>query len=183
MQRYFTCSPDALLIGQTAVALLVNLQYDEIKPILVKYGLNEIDPNQWYPVQRILDIFNDIERIPGGMMDLVAIGIAAGELGVKNMPEPLRKLPFDQFIEAYSQIWITRHKNIDPKAVQTIVAGPKHVIITSMGPYPDDVIYGIFYAYARAILPKGTKFTVKYDEEKKRYDNGGETTYIHIIWE
>ena len=50
---------------------------------------------------------------------------------------------------------------------------------------PDDMSYGLLYAYARRFLPPGTQFTVYYDPDIPARDYGGdrEETIIHIEWD
>jgi hypothetical protein len=46
---------------------------------------------------------------------------------------------------------------------------------------PDDLEYGILYGFAKRFLA-GTQFTVWYDEDLPRMDQGGDQTVIHVKW-
>lgn len=56
-----------------------------------------------------------------------------------------------------------------------------HFIITAKVPYPDDLMYGLFYTYTRHFRPVGKGLTVHYDESAPHRDQGGESTVYHIL--
>ncbi len=180
MPRY-TCDPRMEVSGQTAMALIVNLEHDQIKPILETHGIGRIDPKQWYPVQKLLDVFSDVSELSGAMFNFVAVGMAAGELGAKNLPSEMKAMSLEDFLLTYAQIWQTRHRNADPDQMKAEKVDHHHIKIIGKTPYPDDILYGIFFAYARFFLKRS--FVVKYDENTPRRDQGGEETIIHVRWE
>ena len=116
------------------------------------------------------------------MFNFVAVGMAAGELGTKNLPPDMEKMSLEEFLEAYARIWVLRHRNADANAIKPEKVSDRHIRVTSRIPYPDDLLYGILYAYPRHFLPEGSGFVVKYDENIPRRDHGGEETVIHITW-
>lgn len=182
MPRY-TCDPAMELTGSTAMALLTHVNSEQTLPILQRRGLDQIDPTAWYPAQRVLDVLSDISELPGAMWDFVAIGMAAGEIGYSNLPETMRTMHFADFLEQYARVFAMRHRNSNPTTlVESVRNGNQHVQLIFDVPYPDDLIYGIFYAYARRFLPKGKAFTVRYDELTPRKEQGGPKTTLHIMW-
>ncbi len=50
------------------------------------------------------------------------------------------------------------------------------------GPYPDDLVYGVVFGFARRLLPPDVYFTVYYDAALPRRDEGGIETVIHVEW-
>ncbi len=180
--KHYTCDPSMEVIGQTALALIINLNHDQMKDILAKHGLDQIDPEQWYPVQKVLDVFNDLTEQAGAMMNFVAVGKAAGELGAEHLPQEMAAMSLDEFLEAYARIWSLRHRNADPDDIKPEKVGDRHIKVTTKTPYPDDLLYGILWAYPRYFLTEGAGFVVKYDENVPRRDQGGAETIIHITW-
>jgi hypothetical protein len=168
--------------GQSALALIININHDQMKEILENHGLDQIDPEQWYPLQQILDVFNELSERAGAMFNFVAVGKAAGELGAENLPPEMAKLSLAEFLEVYGRVWVSRHRNAAPDSITTEKVDDRHIKVISKVPYPDDLVYGIMYAYPRYFLPEGAGFVVKYDENIPRRDQGGEETVIHITW-
>ena len=60
--RTLTCSPETEVLGKNVLAILENVQADEIRPYAEKYGLTEINADQWYSAQSWLDLMNDLGR-------------------------------------------------------------------------------------------------------------------------
>jgi len=46
--RNLACDPQTEMIGQTGLSFVDNLQAEEVEPYLVKYGLTDVKPEQWY---------------------------------------------------------------------------------------------------------------------------------------
>lgn len=181
MMVSYQCDPALELNGQTARALLENINRDAILPHLEMYGLDDIDPDAWYPTQHILEVMSAIAHEGNAMSHFVAIGIKAAELSPLT-PE-LEQLPFDAFIRRYAEIYRVRHRNGDPGTIQVTEAGDNHITLVFNVPYPDDVMYGLVFGYARRLFPPDVHFTVYYDEDVPARDAGGEETIIHVTWD
>lgn len=181
MGRFQSFDPKAELSGATAYAFLININHENIENILRAHHLDNIDPERWYPVQSVLDVMSDISEGFDYSSNFVAIGLAAGELGLKNLPPGAEKFSIEDFFVAYEKIYLTRHRNGDAGWIKTEKAGDSHLIVHARCPYPDDVTYGVLYAYARRFTPPGKRFILRYDEHALRHDDGGEATVIHVI--
>ncbi|HEC23937.1 MAG TPA: hypothetical protein ENI95_13565 [Chloroflexi bacterium] len=177
----YTCDPDTELIGRSVLALFENIRYDMIKPILDKHGLNDVDPDGWYPLQDVLDILSDISEQGSGLFDLVSVGISAARLS--PIPPEVEALSLKEFLLLYPQLYPRRHRNGDAGEVLAEEAGERHVKMIFRTPYPDDLMYGLMYGFARRFLPKGTPITVFYDPDIRRSEEGGKFTVIHVVWE
>lgn len=175
---HYTCDPNLELNGQTTLALLQNINQDATRPYLAQHGLDNIDPEAWYPVQSILDVLNDVATEGNPMSHFVAIGIKAAELG--DLPP---NITFEKFIQMYGEVFLQRHRNGDPGTIESFAVGPNHMQVNCDVVYPDHVMYGLIFGYARRILSDDRHYTVFYDEEITPRDLGGEQTIIHITWE
>lgn len=78
--RQFTCSPSVELLGQNIIAWEHNLQVDETRPIMEKYGLVNLDPDKWYPCIKFMDAMNEITKYPNMVSNFVAIGMEVGRI-------------------------------------------------------------------------------------------------------
>lgn len=180
MKRYTTFDSNTELNGSTVLSFIININHQNIEKILKTRQLDNIDPEQWYPMQDVLDVFNDISETLNASANFVAIGVAAGEQGLQNLPPNVASMSIAEFFVFYEKVYQTRHRNGDAGYVKTEKVDDNHLIIRMKTPYPDDTMYGVFYAYARHFIPKNKHFTLQYDETLKRRENGGEETVCHL---
>jgi hypothetical protein len=54
--RYKSFDPDAQVVGQAMLGFRAAADQEMIEPLLEKYGLTDIQRDQWYPLQTWLDI-------------------------------------------------------------------------------------------------------------------------------
>lgn len=182
MVQYLAFDPSIEINGRTASAFLTNILTDDMAPILPKHGLNQINPDAWYPVQSILDAMSDIADQIGTTSSLVSIGIAAGELGTETLPPAVQAMSLGDFFVQYEKIYQTRHRGGDSGYMRVAQPEANHIVLHARTPYPDDVMYGVIYAYTRFFLNKaGKSFVVRYDQENPRKDDGAYETIMHIF--
>lgn len=163
------------------MSLVDNLVADQIAPYLSTYHLINLREDQWYPLQNLLDLFNDLNKshlVPS----FVAIGMSIANVAL--MPDSLNQPTLPQVLEGWNEHYQVNHRNgyIGRKITQKLEE--KHYLLTlDGGVYPDDLEYGVVYGFAKRFLPAETPFTVWYDEDVKRLDEGGTKTVIHVKWE
>jgi hypothetical protein len=179
--REFKCDPNAEIIGQNVLAFVQNLRAEEVQPFLKKHGLENVDPEKWYPLQDWLNVLNDIQREGEAMSDFVGIGMAIAETA--PLPPETEGMNLEQFFGLLNPSYQMQHRSGDVGKIESEKVGDKHIKVTVDVPYPDDLEYGTAYGFAKRFLPKGTRFVVKYDEKQTRKDHGGENTIIHVTWE
>lgn len=176
----YTCDPAILLNGHTVYSLLANMRADALSPLVKKYGLADIEKNDWYPLQDVLHLLSELKDQGTAMMDFVAVGMSAADLS--PFPPELEKAPLEQILLLYPQAYPARHRNGVPGSVVAEKVAEGHIKMICDVPYPDDIFYGLMYGFARRFLPRGTDFTVRYDETEPRKEEGGPTTIIHVSW-
>lgn len=177
----YTCDPALEISGQTVLSLFKNENYHNIKNILAQNNLTEINPEGWYSMQHILNVIKEITEAPGSTFNLVSIGVATAQLG--KLPPDVETKPLADFFALYEKIYLTRFRNGDAGSIKTEQLTPTHLKITYQGAFPDDLVYGVLYGYARRILPPGTFVTFSYDEHLPRADHGAPFTVMHARWE
>lgn len=179
---FYQCDPNIEINGITVLSLIQNVQHDEMASVLEKYRFERVDPERWYKLQ---DVLNALEEIGGGsnaMTNFVSIGMSAGDLGVKQLPPEVKDMSITEFLAAYQKVYQTRHRNGRPGEVISEQVADGHIVIKWIDtPYPDDIMYGVIYAYARHFLA-GKYFTLRYDPELHRDKHGGDVTIMHLQW-
>lgn len=184
--RHLSCDPGMELIGQAALSFINNVQSSEIHPYLVKYGLTNVQPDQWYPASKIMDLMNDMAHGTNLTSNLVAIGMEIATNMV--MPPEMEHAPLVAILEAWDVLYHMQHRNlvnpgVDIGYVKLEKVTENHYTTIHRHLYPDDMTYGLAYGMAKRFLPKGTHFKVKYDSEAPNRDQGGSVTIIHIMWD
>jgi hypothetical protein len=168
--------------GRILIDLANAVGADEILPYFQKHGLTNIDPDAWYPEQKLLDVYNDMSDTKDGtMFDFISIGIKEAQQA--RVPEAFTKMPLLEILQGIAQVFKLNNRGTDYGEVWCETLDDHHVKIHMRTPQPDDLWYGAYYGFVRRFLPPGTHFTVAYDDSVKRRDLGGEVTILRISWE
>jgi hypothetical protein len=178
---YQTFGPDAEVLGQAMVAFVASINFNNFQHILQQHGLSDIDSSKWYPQQVWLDVFNDMVAERNASNNFVSIGMKVVETMVT--PPGVEAIPFLEMMKGFGEnSYRANNRGADIGYITTEVVSDNHVIMHDATPYPDDFVYGAYYAMARRFLPKGTTFIVKFDEDIPRRNYGGSETLVHITW-
>jgi hypothetical protein len=176
--RYKAFDPNSEVQGLVLLNFLTNIMSDKVIPILHKNGLEQVNPDTWYPVQTWLNVLSDLSETNGPWESLVAIGMKVGE----NTANQAVKPSFEEFMINFNAPHAAFHRHGDVGEFQIEKVNNRHFKLTARVPYPDDLGYGVVYGAARCLLPAATSFNVWYDEEVTRRDLGGEITVFHVAW-
>jgi len=176
--RKFITTPEVEVIGISALSLMQNLKTEELQPILDKYHLTTIEPDQWYPFQFHLDIFREIaEGHVNNSENLIAIGMKAAQLA----PLSPNIKTFEDLLKNYNAAYRMTIRNQPPGdefLIEFLSAG--HVQITNNSPLPDNMTFGAFWGFARRLLPPGTHFLIR--PSKVIAPNTDESTVFDVTW-
>jgi hypothetical protein len=181
MPRYQVFSPDHEGPGQVLLDFANAVDAEEILPYFEKHGLTNIDPKAWYPHQKFLDVLSDISENPSAMFNFVSIGMKQAENAI--IPPEFANLPLLTLLQGTGEVFKLNNRGSNVGELRCEVVTDHHIKMIMRIPQPDDLWYGIFYGYVRRFIPKGKHFTVYYDHEVPRRDEGGEVTIIHITWD
>lgn len=174
IRKYQTFGPDAEVYGPAMLAFAQSINFMNFSAVLRAHGLSEIR-DAWYPQQMWLDVFNSINSGD----DLVSIGMKIIDTAV--MPPHLLEMPFEDFMQHFDDNYRANNRGADIGGIECVIAGHNHIIMVDKTPYPDEFVYGAYYALARRFL-KGRHFTVAYDPNMPRRGQGGDATSVHITW-
>lgn len=153
-------TPQAEVIGQVVLAFSQNLEAAQIAPLLPKYGLDNVDPDQWYPHQNWMNVLRDIAQDDTGASSsaLVAFGKQVVETAV--MPPEIDTIP--KALNALHAIHHMNLRNIPEEEGYTIVEkGPQHYWVYHNTPNPGDTIYGFLWGLAARYKGDGERFVVR----------------------
>jgi hypothetical protein len=118
---------------------------------------------------------------PNGAENLVAIGMQIANYGID--PEETANVPLDAVLEHWNE---HMYANIHGADIGTIIAQKietNYYRVTHQTVWPDDLLYGLAYGFARGRLPKGTPIEVWYEDLSHRLDaDGSDKTVICVRW-
>jgi hypothetical protein len=180
--RTYNCDPGTEVSGATLSSLIQNVNSTDIAPFLRRYSLEYIDAADWYSSEIFLDFLNEMIHHPNTMYNLVAIGISIAEVAI--MPAELEHATFEEIVRSWNAHYQANFRNgyVGRKtAIQ--VDHNRYKVILDQTILPDDLEYGVLYGFAKRFLPHGTPFSVWFDEDLPRLDEGGAQTVLHVLWE
>lgn len=179
MKKIKPLGPDAEVLGAAINGFVNAVNSNNILPHAEKLGMTDLDPNKWYPKQMYIDLWNSIiSSNSQAMFDLVSIGMTIAE---NAWPPELEGQPFDELIMGFGDGFNAVNRGADRGYVKTMRREPNQYALAFRTPDPDDIHYGVVYGFCKRFLPKGKTFTVQYDTNITRRDEGGDETVILVI--
>jgi hypothetical protein len=180
--RRFKVQPGTLISGAAMISFIDNANANDAAPIVKKHGFENVDPDKWYSLTDFHRFLYELEQRSAVTYNLIAIGIGVAHHA--HMPPNMDSPDFAQMIERSSEHYQGNFRNGDVGHKEAIKLGPKHYkVVHEKTMMPDDLEYGVMYGFAKRFLPPGTPFTIWYDENVLRMDEGGDQTVIHVRWE
>lgn len=179
--RHLTCPPGTETLGLLLSTFVDNVQGGETRPVMEKHGMVNLAPMEWYPVQKLLDALNELSQSPNTIFNFVAIGMGIGE--TVPMPPGVENPTLEQVLMLWDSLYQGLHREGDAGRITIEKISDTYFKTHQDGLYPDDMSYGVLYAYGKRFLPPGTHFTVFYELDCPPRDQGGDKTIISIQWE
>jgi hypothetical protein len=157
-QKFIAPSPDAQVIGFTFKPYLHSLRAEDIAPLLAKHGLPSIDPNQWYPMQRALDIQKDISNANENVSEIL---VAAGIQFARDWALPPETKTISDALHMVRQLSSKVDRCVPEGFGFTIQeVSEKHIRMFHNTPYTDDSVYGLLWGLVKRLKPDGAMFVV-----------------------
>jgi hypothetical protein len=181
--RHLTAPADLELLGAMTTVFVNNLQGMETAPVFQKYGLVNLDPQQWYPAYKFMDAMNELAVHGNISSNMLAIGMEVGK--ITPLPPEMSNPTLGEVLMMWNDLYHAVHRghkgNIGKIVCEKV--SDSHYTTSHTDLYPDDFSYGIVYGFARRFLPHGSRFRVYYENEAKRRDLGtADITVIHVQW-
>lgn len=115
------------------------------------------------------------------MQNIVAIGMQIATYGID--PDETTDVPLDVVLEHWNEHMYANIRGADIGTISAEKVEDKFYRVTHNTVWPDYLQYGLAYGFARRCLPKGSSFTVWFEDIDKRLDNGGaQQTVICVQW-
>lgn len=166
----------AEVIGAVVAGYLGAYDRESIEPHLEKYQLQDVDPNEWYPLYQFIETIRAVGAGVSGMQNLVSWAMRVGPMTVQQAGVTDLK----QFFGGIEQVYNTVHRGEGIGYIRAEFESDEKFTIKSATPYPDHFEYGIYYSQVRTLLPEEIYFMMEYDESVQRRDMGGAVTHYKV---
>ncbi|GIK65125.1 MAG: hypothetical protein BroJett018_29190 [Chloroflexota bacterium] len=180
----YVAPPDAKIIGLAIGAVVNSILFDEIKPFFEKsmhaYGYSsiEINENEWYPLQMLLDTYKEISQSGGGSPLLVSVGTKVIENAI--LPPEIDSIA--KCVTLLRDISDLNLQNVPSEMnYQDIQVEPKRLSFIDNTVFPHDLIYGYVFGIARRFKVPGTHPTVERTYLNKENPDAAGARYL-ITW-
>ncbi len=177
--RFVAGSPDALVIGQTMMAFIENVDANLIAPIMARHNLSEMKPDQWYSHQTWMDILRELSDSLGGQASSVFVAIGRDVVHKAVMPPEMNSIPV--VLNALHAIHHLNLRNI-PEDEGYVVKqlDAKHYQVYANTPNPDHAIYGFIWGLCARFKQPNESFTVRIMTNPHPEDIPG--TLFDVVW-
>jgi hypothetical protein len=179
--RYKVFDPESKVIGQAMLGFKAAADQEAILPLLEKYGLTDIQPDQWYPMQKWLDVLSDISEQMDEYSSMLSF-VNVGEKVAANVSMPdqlINEMGFIEFMYQFGSSAYFRYHQGNVGTNQMEKMSDTHLKFILATPYPPDFWYGIFYGSAKRYINHKT-FVVQYEELAMRHFHEGQIVIIHL---
>lgn len=147
------------IIGLAIKAVVNSILFDQIEPFFVKamarygYESNEIDDQQWYPLQMLLDMYKEIAGTAGGSTLLVSVGTKV----IENALLPAEIDSIGKCVTLLRDISDLNLQNVSADLnYQDIHIEPQRITFVDNTVFPHDLIYGYVFGLSRRFKAPGT---------------------------
>lgn len=176
-QPFVAGTPQALVLGQTVKAFSSNLLTEQIAHLLPKHGLDNIDPEKWYPHQNWMNLLKELSEAENSDSNLVAFGKEV--VRTAAMPPELDSIP--KVLHALHAIHHINLRNIpEDEGYSLEEVGERHYYVYHNTPNPDTAIYGFLWGLCARFKQPDEIFYVSQISNSKPDENPG--TVFEVKW-
>lgn len=177
MPQYISFYPHTEIRGRAIWTTVMGMG-EAILPVLDAYGLDDLEPETWYPQQVWLDVLKALDKSNGKPFDyeLVTTGIRAAqgivfEANVHTIPDAIQALAF---------IYATNHRHKPPhEGIFIERVDERRLRVTMRTPYPNSFEYGLLHGTAHRFQPNDASLTIRYDLHPCSDEDA---CIYHIVW-
>ena len=172
-------SADTEIIGFIVLSVL-GVQREALRLYFAKFGIEQYQPDVWYPVGPLVEVLNDLRRTRSNLdsiFDFVSVGVP-NAMAIPLPPDTTLEDALRGMDEGYYQFY----RGSDPGGITVQQVGESHFTVSFRWPWPDGLAYGLVHGLGMRMIPTPNFMVVYYDESLARADDGGEQTVIHISW-
>lgn len=183
--RQYTCDPQLEVRGIDAFSMIDNIRTADYYPLLKKYKLTAVDPDAWYPLAVIFDLFNDIVAEAGGDTQyFVAMGMQVAKQ-TEFPPHMEGDLSLRTVIEGWQDLYAYNHRGAELPPIEVYSEGVQQygVYLRPDHLYPFDLVYGQAFGFCKRFLDPTSDFVLVYDTHHSPYHDPSEGVILHLGWE
>lgn len=148
MAEFVAFSPDAEVRGVAILGMLRALG-DRAMDLLQRHGLENVQPDGWYPQQLWLNALQDIAAAESNVIfDFIAI---AKEIA-RNIPLPDGIDSVEAVLLRESEVYRANNRHC-PGSISAKKVAEGHIEVTVCNPYPHAMMYGIVWGLATRFQP------------------------------
>jgi hypothetical protein len=177
MAQFVAFAPDVRVSGQVLLTTFEAMG-ECVYPLLERHGIENVQPDGWYPQQFFLNFFREVAQGDfSSMLDLVSIGMKMPELAYR--PEGIQTVE-----DALFSIGVTYQMNHEGDEIgfyEAVRTGKRQMEMVCQNPYPCDFDYGIIYNTARLYQPVDGHVMVIHTQGECR-KQGDDTCVYEVSW-
>lgn len=175
--------PETEVSGRAMLALLECIVADEITPILQKHGIDQdsLKADDWYPLQRWLDVLSDIKNVKDFQSTLNLVDIGRTYAKTAYLADNINSL--EDALIAINDTYQLNHRNGYAGEMVIIIMGPGHLQVVDHTPYPGNFTYGMIYGLAHRFRPEGVLPIVRHDDTQPCRERGDDSCTFDVTWE
>lgn len=158
----FETKPETEILGQAILAVTASMNFETYKHLfdagLKKYNFEmPIDPDTWYPLQMLLDIYKSFYDEPNASSNLVSVGVKV----IEASPFPPEVDSIVKAVETLNYIYTVYVRNFVPGTEYEIeVVSDEEIKVTDHTRFPHDLVYGYMFAIGKRFAPAGKHIIV-----------------------
>lgn len=153
-KKYISPNPESRILGLALNAVLSSIKLDEFADLVEQNGLNQIDPEAWYPTQLVLNMYKAISEQPNGSENLVSIGVKVYQNAI--LPPEVNSIL--TALHTLNAVMDLNMRNVESERYEIEQLSDQCIRVTETTAFPHDLIYGYLYGICRRFAPAGTKF-------------------------
>jgi hypothetical protein len=175
MRRFVASNPDVEVKSSLISSFFNSVKYEEIRPFIQHYNLDELSDKEWHPQQKLLDLFRDISENKINVSEnLVSVGMKVVETAA--FPPTINSV--ESALEGLRIAYNLDHRNHTEKGWIVEIILPGKAIMIADNPYPADQHYGLLWALMRRFKPHNTEFSVS----QKPLANPDDNPVFELNW-
>jgi hypothetical protein len=176
--QFVSPNPNIEVYGASMLSVIDSLG-EKVKPLLVKHGLDNINPEQWYPLQPYLDFYKDVASARfNAALNLVRVGLKVPEKAV--FPEGIDSIP--KALSVLDEAYYMNHRGGDIGHYRAQVIHSRQIDMVVDTPFPCDLDFGIVQGLARRFEPANSNLAVYHDHMSPCRKKGSDHCVYHVIW-
>jgi hypothetical protein len=184
MAEYIASSPNLEIMGGMIASIwsaFPDSVQNAIRGILLKHGVSEVNPHDWYLLQPVLDALRVIEERFG-----YQILSQVGQEAASRAPIPSEIRTFKECMTALNAIIQKMHRHGSPGGYdiqEEIGSGFIRYKVTASTPFPCSLTRGYLEAFAKRFAHEKAEILTRHDENLPCRRKGAETcTYVISVW-